>query len=591
MMTKNIKLIYKIIIQKYIIKVIIVLATSKKLTIKGVEGMKKKSILALVLAVATLLGGCGSPAAAGGTDTPAKDSGAADGSLAGSEAKESEGTVKETETKSDEPMELSCMVDLSTENAVIPDSLLVKQIEEELNVKFNFVPKPTGSQDDIRKAINLQIASGDFPDFIADVKFADYYAYAKQGLLAEIPVDMIKSEAPTLTAWIENNLYAESSWDYYAIDGKNYIVPSIWTIGPAFATMVVRQDWLEEVGVNEIPDTLEELEDALIKIKEAKNIYPLTGTASNIKPVYQSIFGAYGLYPHLFTAKDGKVVYGAVDPKAREALEVAHRWYEEGLIDPEFVINDEKMKREKWTAEKAAVMDGAFYHAITEEAYWGGKYYDPLIEKNPNAKVVTMAPPAGPDGERGITQDNPIVNAGVVFAKRLEDEPEKLAKYLQICEYMLKEQKKLTVGTEGETYKLDENGNTEWIPPYDDLQKRREYGLGSGSKVIPGFVDYDVDFELKPKQFADEREAAISNCIGQYDILGPAPRPVYQEKKEALDRIAYKNMIDFITGERDISEFDAFVEEWNAAGGTQVLEEAQEYFERFGLNNVNWGEK
>ena len=50
-------------------------------------------------------------------------------------------------------------------------------------------------------------------------------------------------------------------------------------------------------------------------------------------------------------------------------------------------------------------------------------------------------------------------------------------------------------------------------------------------------------------------------------------------------------MIDFITGERDISEFDAFVEEWNAAGGTQVLEEAQEYFERFGLNNVNWGEK
>ena len=93
-------------------------------------------------------------------------------------------------------MELECMVDLSTDDKVYENSLLIKEIEKELNVKIKLIPEPTGTADDIRKAMNLQIASGDFPDFIPNVKFPDYYAYAQQGLLAEIPVDMIKSEAP-----------------------------------------------------------------------------------------------------------------------------------------------------------------------------------------------------------------------------------------------------------------------------------------------------------------------------------------------------------------------------------------------------------
>lgn len=485
-----------------------------------------------------------------------------------------------------EPIELEVMYD---SNSVNLESGLIKEMEEVLNVKLNLVPAPTGSAEDIRKAINLQIASGDFPDMIANVKFPDYYTYAQQGLLAEVPVDMIKSEAPTITSWIEKNLYGEASWDYYAIDGVNYIVPSIWTIGPKFNTMVIRQDMLEKAGITELPDTLEQWEEAMLKVKEMNGSAPMMGPAG-FKGIYDCVFGAYGVYPQIFTEKDGKVVYGAVEPEAKDALETLNRWYAEGIIDPEFVIDDEQKKREKWTAEKAAVTTGAFYHAITGEAYWGGQYVDPLMEKNPEAKVVSILPPAGPNGERGVGQDSSIVNAGVVFSREVGEEPEKLAKYLQLCDYMLKEQKKLSVGTEGETYKLDENGNVEWLPPYDNEDTRKEYGLGY-SNVIGGFIDYDINFELLPAQFADVRAEAINNCVGKYDVLGPVPRPIYMEKKEALDRIVSKNIIDFITGDRDLAEFDAFVEEWNAAGGTEVMAEAQEYFEKLGLINVTWGEK
>ena len=98
-----------------------------------------------------------------------------------------------------------------------------------------------------------------------------------------------------------------------------------------------------------------------------------------------------------------------------------------------------------------------------------------------------------------------------------------------------------------------------------------------------------MEFSLKPIAYADIRNEAISNCVGRFDVLGPVPRPVYQEKKETLDRITSKNLIDFITGDRDLNEFDAFVEEWNAAGGTEVMAEAQTYYEKLGLINVTKG--
>lgn len=486
-------------------------------------------------------------------------------------------------TSNGERIELEVMANLNTVN---PDSHLIAEMEEELGITLNFVAAPTGSSDDVRKAINLQFASGDVPDLIPSVKFPDYYTYAQQGLVAEIPVELIKSEAPEIANWIEKNLYGESSWDYYKVDGKNYVIPSIWTIGEKFLTMAVREDWLNEVGITEMPETMDEMEQALVKIKEAKNIYPLTGVTGGYKGgVYDFIFGAYGLYPKSFTEKDGEVIYGLVQPEAKQALELANRWYEMGLIDPEFVINTEEKVREKWISEKAAVTTAAFYHAIPEEAYWGGVYHDKLLEKNPDAKTTVMIPPTGPNGERGVTQDNPIVNAGVCLSKEVEKDQEKLKKYLQLCNYQLKEYKKLHIGKEGETYQYDQEGNSEWIPPYDQEEKREEYGLGSASVAVEGFADYDIDFSLKPKKYQQVINDAISKATGKYDILGPAPRPVYQKKQETLERIADQALVDFITGARDLSEFDAFVEEWNAAGGTEVLQEAQEYYQKLGLNN------
>lgn len=79
-------------------------------------------------------------------------------------------------------------------------------------------------------------------------------------------------------------------------------------------------------------------------------------------------------------------------------------------------------------------------------------------------------------------------------------------------------------------------------------------------------------------QYMDIRKDAETKGTGKYDVLAPYYRPVYNEKSETINKIYQNAYLDFITGERPISEFDQFVEEWLANGGKEVLEEGEEIF-------------
>ena len=52
------------------------------------------------------------------------------------------------------------------------------------------------------------------------------------------------------------------------------------------------------------------------------------------------------------------------------------------------------------------------------------------------------------------------------------------------------------------------------------------------------------------------------------------PTPTYQERWSSMQEIIDTAYINMIKGEVDVDEgFDAMVEQWNGAGGTQVTEE------------------
>lgn len=60
------------------------------------------------------------------------------------------------------------------------------------------------------------------------------------------------------------------------------------------------------------------------------------------------------------------------------------------------------------------------------------------------------------------------------------------------------------------------------------------------------------------------RKASEHIGKGKYDIMQPITIAAYNENVDALDQMTLKYYIDIITGQRPVSDFDKYVEEWKS---------------------------
>jgi len=461
------------------------------------------------------------------------------------------------------------------------DSYALKTVEQQFNVKIELTPR---NDETYREKLLLDIASGKTPDWFNDQSFVDYDKFVDQGVVAEIPPELLEQYAPKYMQWLKKEL-GDNPFQYTMRDGKNYSMPTMWSIGPKFHSMGIRQDWLENVGITKVPETLDELGEALRKFRNddpdkngKKDTYGLTGVFPD---VFDPIFGAFGVYPNIFTEDNGRIVRGEIEPGAKEALKVLAAWYKDELIDPEIIVNKYSNVDDKIISEKAGVVTNAWWDFTPAEAFSGGDYYEKLIVKNPNTKWALIGAPKGPEGKSGNQQINPILNSGLQFGKQLENDREKMIRYIQIFEatsFDTPTYEKVNYGEEGVTFKKN-NGDIEWIPPYDKEEERTKYGIGF--LEFPGsFNDYDFQKPYMTRsKYMDVRNAAEATAYGKYDLLSPIQMPTNNEYADRLKQLTSKAFLDFVTGKRSIDEFDKFVEEWKKNGGDKVLEEAQKKYD------------
>jgi len=470
------------------------------------------------------------------------------------------------------------------------DNLVIKNLEEKLGVKLDITGRKS---DTYKEEYNLAIASGNAPDWFGNMSFTDYDKFVEQNLLIEVPEELIAQHAPRLTEWLKSYI-GPDPFLYSKRNGKNYALPTVWTLGSTMNVTAIREDWLTNVGINKLPETIGELEEALQKLRNGdpdgngkKDTYGWSAAIASPESVsdfFTPVFGAYGVYPGIFTEQDGKIVTGEIQPEAKEALSVLNSWYQQQLIDPEFIVDKAQNLQEKWLAEKYGYAVGAWWSFLPQGAFFDGFYHDQLLAKNPSSKVTVLSPPTGPQGKQGMVQLNPVQDPGVLFSKKVGEDPEKLAKYLEVLDKLTFDPDLLELtwfGIEGKTFKKSAEGDYEWIPPYDNAADRNAIGIGREVTFTDMIQDYTAEAPFMTKNaYLDLRAQTEKKAIGKIDILAPANRPVFNEYKQKLGQFAVKNYIDFITGKRPLSEFDQFVSEWNAMGGDKVMQEAQEVYQK-----------
>lgn len=479
------------------------------------------------------------------------------------------------------------------QNYPVPeDAEMLKYVEDKFDVDLDVWNLVNNKYESL---LDMKLAQGAIPDLFRIRQPQDLLKYQQQGVLAEIPVDMLNTYAPNLMRIIRENAPAYENAG--RIDGAYYGIPVINPTNIYRTPVVFRQDWLDKLGLP-VPQTLADFERVIYAFTNddpdgngIKDTYGLSSEGMNV------VFGAFGqivfadqLY---FSMKDGEQVIGALQPEMKEALQYLRKWYRDGVIDPEFITGENKgsykhLSHAFINGRIGMTSMGNYYHWIQDGDYLDWSYgsnghavetpvqstfnVKELTAKNPEARVVFGRPFTGPYGQRGSKGYDMLMSFTAIGTDAIK-EPGKLATILRILDDVSanpdpNEAATLAFGVKGKHWTWTDTfpQNTVILPPYD---KMFSYQNGIGANL-------GMTVPLKQTGRREQWASTLGlNQDGIYNSLEVAT-PSLAKNGAELIKLKNKAYISFITGERPLSEFDNFVEEFMAAGGAEVLSEANE---------------
>jgi putative aldouronate transport system substrate-binding protein len=459
---------------------------------------------------------------------------------------------------------------------------LLARWNEKFNVKINVTNLDFSNAGEL---LNLQIAGDNIPD-VFTVNAVTYNNYYEQGVLAEIPEDMLQKYMPLCMSELEAEAPGITS-NYGFVDEKRYGLPnSIFYYNNYRTPIIYNGLWMDQVGVSKVPETLDELEALLYKFAKEdpdgdgqNNTYGLSSSSMS------AVYGAYGVETDMWVERDGKAVYAATLPEMKEALTKLNDWYNRGILDPQFITGENTGGY--WALTQAFINGqigmtsmGNFYHWSPELPGRGeGANLTEIKAAKPDLadKLIWGKPVKGPNGEGSIKKASSVTDSYLVFGKQLENEPDKMAKIMEMIDYLngtCTDDTYLSAfyGEKGTDWDYNEDGSLKFVANETELRTRGAWGtlqfiaLGRNNSYP----------EAALVKWAEERGLDQG---GKETLLSSL---VTMESKVLygtdLDKLRDTAIVSIITGDEPISYFDEFVKRWYNEGGQEITDEVNEWY-------------
>ena len=502
----------------------------------------KKKLLALLLTAAlalTILSGCGSKtesASGGSAASPAPDSApaavstpettpqeeeasAAEASIPEEEEEVVEGPVAGDkdfdwsvfEPLSEEPVTLTMFYTQPPPLAAIMDSpndmsLLYQKFEEITNVHIDF---QMVNMMDASTTFTLMIAGGDYCDIINDA--LNYYDTADQAYEDGIAVDLTEypDSVPNFMALLEQ--YPQIRSDLETLEGHILNMPRIdIPIGQAAESgLLIRKDWLDDLGLD-IPISYDEMHDVLAAFKSSYNVTDPYIMPYQVLSPWGLMSAGYGI-PAVADAnnfyvdlKTDKVALSTISDAYYDFLCMFRDWYQEGLINPNFVSQASNLPDESIiSTEQTGIWFSDLAYIKT--------YQELLASINPNSELALMGDP-GIDDQRSGYMEKQFTSAGR-GGFSVSEQCDDVALALSWCDmwYNPDLTQFINYGYEGETFEYDENGK----PVLGGIIVNNDLGLPSLKMAngvylctSGGFIydlhKYDLEFtDLQKEAYTD----------------------------------------------------------------------------------------
>lgn len=444
--------------------------------------------------------------------------------------------------KADKPIEFTMLFNDSPTYPYQQNWMIFDQIKKLTNVSLKLTVVPMS--DYVQKR-SLLISSGDAPEIMPKTYPGQETQFVSSGSI--LPISDYVNQMPNYSKKAKDWNMSGNIDTLKQNDGKYYVLPGMHEVLNQDYSFVYRADVFEKNNIK-VPDTYDELETALKKLKEIDpKAYPLSdqynmnSTLNLAATAFGATWGWNTGNGMMYDKKNDKFTFSPVTSGYKSMISYFSKLSKEGLIDPESVTQSEDQAIQKFVNGKSYVIAGNSQTVVNVS-----KTMESTIGKD-KYKVAKMTPLGGPEGR--LLSGSRLEN-GIMLSEKAKDDPnfKQMLQFIDWLWYSDEGQKLCKWGVEGTTYQM-QNGKEVLMPditfqtlnPSGTKDLRKQFGFSSG------VFSYGGNKELVTSMMSDADKTFKDNVAKQCKAIDPAPAvPMDQDQQEQSTLIS-KPLMDYVT--------------------------------------------
>ena len=488
-------------------------------------------------------------------------------------------------------------------NSNLPDgetyenNAYTRLLNERLNVQNQDVFEAMDEQ--YTDSVTMVIAQNDLPDVMI-VEDLDELQYLVDN---DMIADLTDSYNNCMSDTIKNiyGSYGRDILDVVTFGGKIMAIPET-NISDGPNLIWLRKDWMDALGLS-APRTLSDVEEIIRQFKEkdpghngAGNTEGLVcdtslcgGCGYSSEYTLDIIFAAYGAFPKQWIYdEDGNVVYGSVQPEAKEALAHIHELYKEGILDQDFLMRTSSNLIE-------LIVDGqcgSFFGP-----WWAPN--NPLMQAVEQNKDAEWQPYLIATEKSGLTSYHTQNPSGkYIVVRKGYEYPEIACKIVSVLfDYLryndrdnqeIVDYYKENVDPTARPFAINVDYNNALQICYGELNHVFAGDKSADDLNVLEYSYYEAcESYLKDAENASAEDwAAYTSRITACKILNDGRtnkvESLYFGETEtmvtdwwSLENLESDTYLKIVTGESSLDEFDRFVENWYQNGGETITKEVR----------------
>ncbi len=511
--------------------------------------------------------------------------------------------------KYDEPVHLTSFFQIATVflNQFSEEELekiyYTEQQHEQTNIYIDYQWFSPATAEDAVQKTSMAIASGEIPDFMI-VDRAQLALLAKTDLINKDLEPLWDAYASdTIKQW--TTAEGPDLWESLRYDGKIIALPNVGGSVDQGELVWIRKDWLDKLNL-EVPTNMDQLHDVMVAFKTQdpdgngqddtigmtvhKDIFNGPGTGDVI-----GLFNSFGAYPNIWVEDgNGGIQYGSTMDTAKDALTWMAQAYAEGLIEQDFSSQDSNKAAEASVSGRSGVQWGAMWNHM-----WP---LQSTVDNNNEAEWVALPLLGAHEGDTAHPQASIGINQLFVISKKCEH-PEAVIKLLnfwaetqllpkeEMDKYMLPDesgvmtfpQHYVMLKTWNPLKNLEAHHHVCEALESKDTSKLNGEELGYYNDCA-AFLDGDLSKSGSYKTFGPGLssyagiDAYFNGDLYTYNKFTTADTPAMQQKMSTVNDKIVEFYTQVIMGIKTLDDWDAFMNEVNALGLTEITQEANDWY-------------